>query len=324
MLLAGFSVPKTAKPFYIKGYAQGTTYQIIYYAKDSLAGKEEVDRLLDKIDSELSVYKSYSLISQFNNSEAGLEVDSNFQVVVNKSLEVFRESGGLFDITVEPLVQAWGFGATKATSLPDAATIRSILKCVGSEKIHLHHRFLKKDQPCVRIDVNGIAQGYSVDMLARLLEQKGITSYLVELGGEIRVHGPKPNGQPFSIGIEKADRNEFDLAAMQRIIHLNHGGLTTSGNYRKFYQSGNRKISHLINPHTGYPFENTLISATVWAADAITADGYDNVLMGLGLEKSFSFLKRHKEMEAYFIFTRPDGSVGDTATKGFYTFMTNH
>jgi len=311
----------TLRTFHIEGFAQGTTYHIVYFAKDSTVGKEIIDRALEKIDSELSIYKPYSLISQFNNSTTGIRLDSNFRIVVKKSLEVYRESKGIFDITVQPLVEAWGFSAKKPGSLPDSAAIRALLPLIGSDKIHLHGDSLIKDLPNIRIDVNGIAQGYSVDILANLLEQNGITRYLVELGGEIRLKGPRPDGQPLTVGIEAPPANAFDAGSMQRIIKLDSGALTTSGNYRKFYLNGSHKISHLIDPKTGFPFDNELISVTVWAPDAITADGYDNVLMGLGLKRSFAFLEKHPEMQAFFIFTTPDGAVRDTATAGFYKFM---
>lgn len=160
-----------------------------------------------------------------------------------------------------------------------------------------------------------------MDVLANILEQNGITRYLVELGGEIRLKGPRPDGTPLTVGIEAPPQNAFDASSMQRRIQLDSGALTTSGNYRKFYLSGSHKISHLIDPRTGYSFDNDLISVTVWAPDAITADGYDNVLMGMGLKRSFEFLKLHPEMQAFFIFTTPDGSVRDTATAGFQKFI---
>lgn len=321
-LLGGRPLRQSAlKAYQLNGYAQGTTYHILYFAQDSTVTQANIDQALDKIDSELSIYKPYSQISQFNRSHSGVQVDSAFRTVVRRSLEVYRESGGLFDITVQPLVEAWGFGVGKVNTLPDSAAVRSLLKCMGSDKIHLEGSMLRKDQPCLRIDVNGIAQGYSVDVLAKLLEDRGIHQYLVELGGEIRLSGPRPDGQSLSVGIEAPSQNALDPSSIKRILQVDRGALTTSGNYRKFYQSGSRKVSHLINPKTGYPFNNELISVTVWAPDAITADGYDNVLMGMGLKRSFDFLKIHKELEAYFIFTRPDGSVRDTATAGFYKLM---
>ncbi|MGZ3840116.1 MAG: FAD:protein FMN transferase [Flavisolibacter sp.] len=319
--LVPFRHPSVLKAWRLEGYAQGTSYHILYFASDSLIGKEVIDQALEKIDSEMSLYRPESQISRFNQSDAGLTIDSAFRVVIRKSLEVYRESKGIFDITVEPLVKAWGFGNGKVDRLPDSATIRQLLGCVGSNMIRLEGERLRKDQACLHIDLNGIAQGYSVDVLAGLLEKKGIRRYLVELGGEIRVRGPRPDGQGITVGIESPSGNAFDPASVRRVLEVNHGALTTSGNYRKYYQQGNRKVSHLINPKTGYSFDNELISVTVWAPDALTADGYDNVLMGLGLEKSFAFLKAHPPLEAYFIFNLPDGSVQDTATAGFYRLI---
>lgn len=315
-------VKKTAlKAWHLQGYAQGTTWHILYFAVDSVVSQRAIDQALEKLDSEMSLYKPWSQISRFNRSATGLTIDSSFQKVVRKSLEIYRVSSGLFDITVQPLVEAWGFGAQKVSSTPDSAAIGRLLGCVGSEKIHLEGGLLKKDLACLRIDVNGIAQGYSVDVLADLLERKGIKQYLVELGGELRIRGPRPDGQSLTVGIESPNENPFDPSSMQRILQVDKGAITTSGNYRKYYQSGTHKISHLINPKTGYPFDNELISVTVWAPDAITADGYDNVLMGLGMERSFEFLKTHRPLEAYFIFIKPDGTVRDTATAGFYRLM---
>lgn len=316
-----FSQPEL-KQYTIRGLAQGTSYQITYYAEDSSITKAQVTYLLSQLDSSLSIYKPYSLISQFNRSATGLKADKHLRKVVKKALQVSRKTDGAFDITVQPLVQAWGFGAERISALPDSAAIQDLLKCVGAGKIQLHQNHLKKKAPCVRIDVNGIAQGYSVDVLAYFLEKKGIRSYLVELGGEMRVKGRKLDGKLMAIGIEgPAEGNLHDPFPIQKIITLEKGAVTSSGNYRKFYQSGSRKISHLIDPKTGYPLDNELISVTVLAEDAMTADAYDNALMGMGLEKGLHFAERKKELEAYFIYRKADNSVADTATTGFYKLM---
>lgn len=310
------------KQFQIRGLAQGTSYQITYYAEDSSVNKAQVSYILAQIDISLSIYKPYSLISQFNRSTSGIQTDRHLRKVVKKAQQVSRKTGGAFDITVLPLVQAWGFGAAPVSALPDSAAIQDLLQCVGRDKIRLGWRQLRKDAPCVQIDVNGIAQGYTVDVLADYLEKKGIRNYLVELGGEIRVKGRKPDGKAMAIGIEgPAAGNPGDAYPIQKIIRLEKGAITTSGNYRKFYQSGSQKISHLIDPKTGYPLDNELISVTVWASDAMTADAYDNALMGIGLEKAFDFLNRQRELQAYFIYRKADGSVADTATTGFYRLM---
>jgi thiamine biosynthesis lipoprotein len=311
------------KQFQIRGFAQGTSYQISYYAKDSSSiNKAQVEYILAQIDSSLSLYKPYSLISQFNRSTTGLQADRHLQKVVRKAQQVSKKTNGAFDITVQPLVQAWGFGAEPVSALPDSAAIQALLKCVGTDKLRLRQNHLQKTSPCVAIDVNGIAQGYTVDVLADFLEKNGIRNYLVELGGEIRVKGQKPDGKLMVIGIEgPAGGNPDDPYPIQKIVRLEKGAITSSGNYRKFYQSGSRKISHLIDPKTGYPLENELISVTVWAKDAMTADAYDNALMGMGLVKAIDFVDHQKKLEAYFIYRHADGSVADTATIGFSNFM---
>ncbi|PRY13878.1 thiamine biosynthesis lipoprotein [Pontibacter ummariensis] len=311
------------RQFRIRGFAQGTSYQITYYAEDSSITKAEITYILAQLDSSLSIYKPYSLINKFNRSESGLKVDGYLQNVVEKALEVSNKTDGAFDITVQPLVQAWGFGVEPIATLPDSASIQALLKCVGTDKVSLNKEYLQKSTPCVCIDVNGIAQGYTVDVLANSMEQKGIRNYLIELGGEVRVKGRKqPSGNPMAIGIEGlVENNSKNPFPIQKIITLEAGAVTSSGNYRKFYQSGSKKISHLINPKSGYPLDNELISVTVWAEDAITADAYDNAIMGMGLEKAFRFVNRQKELEAYFIYRKADDSVADTATSGFYKLM---
>lgn len=158
LLLPLLGTQPPIKAFRIEGYAQGTTYHILYFAKDSVVTQGAIDRAFEKVDSELSIYKPYSHISQFNNSTTGTRIDPDFQTVVKKSLEVYKESGGLFDITVQPLVEAWGFSAKKPDAPPDSAKIRALLKFIGSDKIRLQGDSLIKTDPRVRIDVNGIAQ----------------------------------------------------------------------------------------------------------------------------------------------------------------------
>lgn len=317
-LTAGFTKP-FLKEFKIAGFAQGTTYHITYYAVDSFVTKKLADSILNKLDSSLSIYKTYSLISQFNNAENDIEMDAHLGFVVHRSLNIFRQTNGISDITVFPLVNAWGFGPQRVSGQPDSNEIKSILPCVGSGKLHISVNHLIKDFPCVKIDVNGIAQGYSVDVIAGYLEKKGIKDYLVEIGGELRIKGRKqPDLQKFQIGIEVPADNSFDEPIIQKIVELDKGAITTSGNYRKYHSSGGKTVSHLMDPKTGYPFQNEMISATVYAKDAITADGYDNALMGMGLKNALQFLKHHKSMEAYFIYRNENGVISDTATKGFY------
>lgn len=319
MLLSLASNP-VVRPYHLQGYAQGTTYHITYYAADAVIRQQSIDSLLDTIDSSLSLYKAYSLINRFNASGTGVKMDSHMKKVMAKSFEIYKDTRGIFDVTVQPLVEAWGFSAKATEGLPDSSRIKELLKCVGTGKLHIKGDSLAKDISCLRIDLNGIAQGYSVDVIATFFRKNLIKDFLVELGGEIVVSGRKqPGREKMGVAIEAPDFDRFDQPLFQKMVYLDSGALTTSGNYRKFYESNSRKINHLIDPFTGYSFQNELISVTVWAKEAITADGYDNALMGMGLKKALDFAEAQKEMEAYFIYKQPDGTIKDTATRGFYT-----
>ena len=309
------------KRFQLNGTAQGTTYHITYYAADSFVIKKQIDSILDKIDSSLSLYKSYSLINQFNNSKSGLEVDEHFINVVKKAKEVYKATGGLFDVTIYPLTDAWGFGPSVKDSMPDSNKVRQLVSCVNSSFIYLQGKKLIKKKPCVQLDANGIAQGYSVDVIAGFFEKKGITRYLVELGGEIRIKGRKyPENEKMKIGIESPGADpEFPM--IEKVIWLDNGAVTTSGNYRRYYESDGKKITHLIDPKTGYPIRNELISVTVFAKDAITADGYDNALMGMGLKKALAFVEKRKDIAAHFIYQKKDGTTADTMSRRFRALL---
>ena len=319
--LLSFDQPSGFRKIQIDGLAQGTTYHIVYYASDTVVYKRQVDSILDKIDSSLSLYKSYSLINQFNYSRDGVIPDEHFRKVIKKAIEVYHHTNGLFDITVEPLTTAWGFGPVKTTTLPDSTTIRNILPCVNTTLLYWKKKKLKKRKPCVRLDANGIAQGYSVDVLADFFESKGLKNYVIELGGEIRAKGHKyPGKEKMKIGIETpGDDPEFSL--IEKVVWLDKGAITTSGNYRRYYESNGKKITHLLNPKTGYSLQNELISVTVYAKDAITADGYDNALMVMGLNKAIEFVEKRKDMAAHFIYQKKDGTIADTMTKRFVVLL---
>jgi thiamine biosynthesis lipoprotein len=306
------------KKFVIQGQAQGTTYQVIYYAGDSAVTKSQIDSLVDKIDSSLSLYKSYSLINRFNLSDSGAIIDDHFLTVLKKALTTFEETDRIFDVTVEPLVQAWGFGAKKITALPDSAAIIAIKKCIGSRNLQVYGNKVVKKKPCIKVDFNGIAQGYTVDLIAGLLDQHGLANYLVELGGEIRVRGRKqPGNEKMKVGIETPGEDEFERGIMRKVITIDEGAITTSGNYRRFYETEGKKVSHLIDPRTGYPVQNELISVTVYAKDAMTADAVDNALMVMGLKKAMEFIKERNELAAHFIYRDRNGSIKDTMSSRF-------
>lgn len=308
----------------ITGYAQGTDYTVTYYAKDSCILKHSVDSVLNVIDSSMSLYKPYSLINKINAGQGRFELDNHFYNVLKKSFSIYRDSKGIFDVTVAPLVQLWGFGVKGISHFPDSGEVRRVMACVGMDKIRLKGRRLEKTDPCVQIDLNGIAQGYSVDVLAGLLEQYGIAHYIVELGGELRVKGPKPDGSPMRIGIERPfDEGDHGMT-INEVMEIRKGAITTAGNYRKFLRDGNRKVSHHIDPKTGYPFNTGIISATIYTEDAMSADGYDNVIMAMEADEAIAFVNKRKKVEVFMIYKDASGIVRDTMSAGFKRLLATH
>ncbi|MBX2924596.1 MAG: FAD:protein FMN transferase [Chitinophagaceae bacterium] len=323
MLAHPVSTDDDIKKIEITGFAQGTTYHITYYATDSTVKKYQVDSILQVIDNSMSLYKPGSNINRFNQSPGGIEIDTHFVQVINKSVEVWKESGGIFDITIQPLVKAWGFGAQSVKKYPGKRAVKKLLKCVGTDSILLTGNFLSKTKPCITVDVNGIAQGYSVDVIAGFLKAHAITSYVVEIGGEIKTEGKKPDGSKMKIGIEAPGNYENEPAVMQKVITLENAAVTTSGSYRKFHENRGKKFSHTIDAKTGLPVQNEMISVTVMAKDAMTADAYDNVLMALGVKRGLEFIEARKDMAAYFIYKTNDGTIADTASTRFLSLITD-
>ena len=311
------SAQQSINRYTLNGRAQGTTWSITYFSVDSVIAKSSVDSVLAVLDNSLSIYRESSIISSFNRSENGLDIDIHLFNVVSKALEVSRKTQGRFDITVKPLVELWGFAARQPDHLPDSQEIKAVMPCIGSKRLQLQRTFLRKSMPCTQIDVNGIAQGYSVDVLADYLESTGVRNYLVEVGGEIRARGHKPSGGPMRIGIESPVEELMEPAIMQRIVEISEGALTTSGSYRKFYESQGKKISHIIDPFTGYSAVTDLISVSVYAADAITADGFDNAILMMGLKKGLRFVEKHKKLAAFFIYKDSTGRVQSIASSRF-------
>ncbi len=309
---------EVVKAFHLSGQAQGTTWSITYYSEKERVRKAEIDSIFDALDSALSLYKPYSVITAFNTSATGVTTVKHLATVVRKSMEIHRETNGLSDVTVAPLVRVWGFGTQKHKNIPSDSSIRPLLSCVGSHLLLLRNDSLIKTKRCVQIDVNGIAQGYSVDVITGFMISKGVHNVIVEIGGEVRVQGSKqPGGVPFRIGVESPAGDELTMPPMQKIIVLDSGAITSSGNYRQYYETRGRRVSHLINPLTGYPGNNELISATVYARDAITADGYDHALMLMGVDSALRFVEKKKELGAFFIYIKKDGTIADTASSTF-------
>lgn len=302
LLLISACQSKENKLITIEGEAQGTTWHISYISEDGLNHKQAIDSILKDIDLSLSTYVPVSIISRINNNEPDIRVDPYFIDVFNKSMEVSQRTGGLFDVTVGPLVNAWGFSFSKKANI-DSTRIDSILKYVDYKMLKLDGNTVIKEKKDVQLDFNAIAQGYSVDVLALYLGKKGIKNYLVELGGELIAKGKK-NAENWKAGIEQPLQNTSTERKLEAIIELDNRALCTSGNYRKFYEENGKRYAHILDPRTGFPARQNILSASVLADDAMTADAYATSFMVMGLERSIQFLEENKDLnlEVFFIY----------------------
>ncbi|HEX3007726.1 MAG TPA: FAD:protein FMN transferase [Bacteroidales bacterium] len=298
-----------------EGGIQGTSYHIVYQSEDNIDYHDSIARILHEFDMSLSSYVPNSLISKVNRNEAD-KLDTYFTDVFKKSAEVNKVSEGLFDITVAPLVNAWGFGPERKLHM-DSTVVDSLLQVIGMEKVKLENGRLVKSDPRVKIDVNAIAQGYSCDVIAEFFDRMGIKNFLIEIGGEIHAHGKNPEGEAWRVGVDKpVEGNVVAGQTFQAVVKLKNRSLATSGNYRKFIIEDGVKYSHTINPKTGYPVSSNLLSATIIARDCITADAYATVCMVAGLEKSKEIIESVGGLEAYLIYSNEKGEYMVYATKG--------
>lgn len=308
--------PQKSEYMKISGFAQGTTYSITYENSRNEDYSEDIDSILKAFDRSLSIYDSTSIISRINDNDSSVDADDWFVEVFKKSVEVNATSGGAFDITVGPVVKAWGF-ANGPVAKHDSAHIDSLLQFVGMDKVKLEGRKLIKKSPGVKIDVNAIAQGYSVDVVCRFFEEKKIKNYLVEIGGEVKGKGTNAKNNFWRIGIDKPSEGNMDPGKeLQAIIEINNKSLATSGNYRKFFVEDGVKYSHTIDPKTGFPARNTLLSATVVCNDCMDADAYATAFMVLGVEKSKELASKLPGIEVFFIYSNTKGQYEIFATEG--------
>lgn len=298
------------------GFTQGTTYRITYQVKKGTDYHETIKEYLNKIDQSLSIYNPNSTITRINNNDPGIVADEYFLKVFTLSEGVYSNTNGVFDITVAPLVNAWGFGVSGEIKA-DTGKIQEILKIVGMDKVRVENKKVIKEDPRIRFDVNAIAQGYTADVIAEFFEKKRIRNYMIEVGGEVKVKGKNPKNNNWRIGIDKpVDNNYVSGMNLQAIIEITDGALATSGNYRKFYVKNGIKYSHTIDPATGFPALSKLLSATVIADDCATADAYATAFMVMGIEKSIEFLNRNEFLEAYLIYSGENGEYEEYMTEG--------
>ena len=220
---------------------------------------------------------------------------------------MWKNTDGAFDPTVYPLVNAWGFGPGKKQKI-EKTKIDSILKFVGFNLITLKGKTVIKKDPRVALDFNAFAQGYSVDVVSEFLNSKGISAYIVEIGGEVYAKGKKPSGDNWTIGIEKPIDNKASENPLKAIVKLENLAIATSGNYRRFVIEDGIKYAHHIDPKTGYPTKNNLLSASIFAKECISSDANATGVLVMGFEKAKVFLQKHPELQAYLIYSDDKGN----------------
>ncbi|MDR3251426.1 MAG: FAD:protein FMN transferase [Tannerella sp.] len=291
---------KPEKRFYEESGSVFHTLYHIKYEHDRLL-TAEIDRELQDFNLSLNPFNPNSTISKVNRNE-DVEVDSFFVAVFDRAKEIYRVSGGAFDPTVAPLINLWGFGYRNFDGVTPEA-VDSLKAIAGFDRIRLENRRAVKDDSRIELNFSAIAKGYASDVIAALLEREGVENYMVEIGGEVAVKGKNPHRDCWQIGI---NRPEDDLTGFANEIEsiavlCDRSGLATSGNYRNFYVKDGKKYAHTIDPRTGYPSEQTILSATVTAPDCMTADACATAFMVLGAEKAIEMAKNVPGIDYYLI-----------------------
>ncbi len=298
-----------------QGEAQGTYYAITYFAVDTLVKQDQIDSLLNDFDQSASLWIENSLLTRINENDPEVMPDKHILDLFNQSRRISEASDGAFDITVGPLVKVWGFWFKEPINM-NQQIIDSLLPLVDYRGVNIKNGRIVKKNPNIQFDFNAIAQGYSVDLMGGFLEKEGIKNYLIDIGGEVFGKGQKPDGNPWMVGIEKPSKDADSERQLNATISLSNRAVCTSGNYRKYYEVDGVRYSHAINPKTGFPAKNTLLSASVVADSAAIADGFGTAFMVMGIEKAKAFIETHPKIEAYFIFSDDDGSLKTWMSKG--------
>ena len=289
-----------------KGMIFGTVYHVTYQNSDNL--NDQIVAELNKVDSSLSMFNKQSVITKVNDNQ-DIEVDQMFGDVFTLARTVSADTDGAFDITVAPLVNAWGFGF-KSGNMPSRHTIDSLRTFVGYKRVEMHDSRIVKADPRVMLDCSAIAKGYGCDVVAELLRRKGIDNFMVEIGGEVVTSGISEKRVPWKIGVTKPSDDSLSVNnELQTVLNITDKAMATSGNYRNFYYKNGKKYAHTIDPATGYPVQHSLLSATVISDRCAKADAYATAFMVMGLDKAKKVLDKHPELMAYLIYSDHQGQL---------------
>ena len=299
------------------GKAQGTTYSIKYRNHTESVSISQIDSLFHVFDQSLSRYNPNSLLSKINSSRKSANLDSHLVELINFAHGLEAKTGATFSISILPLLKLWGFDRQKPTTKPDPISINKTLEITLSSGFTINGLQLIKSNPKTALDLDGIAQGYCVDYLSSFLRARGIIHFIVEIGGEVYAHGNDSSGNPWRVGIQDPAFLMGVKLTEDIIIPLAGNAITTSGSYQKFVQFGDQYFSHIIDPRTGYPVANNLVTVTVLAPKAILADGLDNAFMVMGIDSTFSWLQKNPHIGVYMVYRDQNGHLSDTSNSYF-------
>lgn len=288
------------------GEAQGTTYTVKYIGLEQAELPTTVDSLLNAIDASMSTYIESSTISKLNNGDSAI-IEPIFMEVFLLSKKINSETDGAFDPTLAPIIEAWGFDFAEAKSM-DTNKVNELMKLCGFEQFILEGNVLHKKTKEAKLNFNAIAQGYSVDLIGQLLKDRGIKDYYVELGGEVIVSGLNRDSVAWRIGIDKPEGQNLERK-LSAIVNLKNQAMVTSGNYRKFVEVDGKKYSHSINPKSGFPTADSLLSATIISREAAVADAMATACMVKGYEDCKDFVSKRKELGAILIYANAKGEL---------------
>lgn len=280
------------------GEAQGTTYTILYKGPEVKELPGRVEQLLDSIDYSLSIYNPLSFISRLNRFDTLVSPDPMLRNLLMLADTLWKYTGGYFDPSVGAVIKYWGF---QADSIYRNLSFDSVMQCVGIENIVIDSNRIYKKRSCVQIDLNAIAQGYSVDLLADLMDRCGIEDYLIELGGEVRSKGQNADAEAWRVGIDKPVSMQ-EARSIQAVVRLSNMSLATSGNYRKFIEQNGKRIGHAIDPHTGYSTRDSLLSVTVVTKSCAVADALATAFMAMGMKKTLDFIADKDSIGVFLIY----------------------
>ncbi|MFY0628269.1 MAG: FAD:protein FMN transferase [Reichenbachiella sp.] len=292
---------------HLSGVTMGTIpYSIKYVGDDESNFQAEIDSILISFNQSLSTYINDSEISEFNRKDT-ISFTSPFMFpVMAFSKEAYDKSGGAFDPTVGPLVDAWGFGMNKSSRI-DSTKIDSLLKLVGFDKVQFSNKGAAKRNG-LKLDFSASAKGYAIDVIADFLNDREIQKFMVEIGGEVTCKGRNQDGHIWKIGIEKPSMNQ-SRGELFATTFVNNKSIATSGNYRNYYEEDGRIISHTISPFTGYPSTHNLLSASIYASNCTLADAYATACMVLGVDKSIEMIEKHSEIDGFLIYSDDEGEL---------------